>query len=150
MKLLVMTQARALTTASAKASADCGFCPVTRLPETTTYGSESSEIQRPVGCSPIWPADVLTRRTFLAMVGVTCACLCCVASLASFSRDFSQSFRTRLKDCESHSDVTRGEGIMNLWTEARLIITIALAGWQKAENPSHQTINKGLYQVYYF
>jgi hypothetical protein len=33
---------------------------------------------------------------------------------------------TLVKDCESHSDVTRGEGTMNFWTEARLIMTIAL------------------------
>ena len=115
----IRAHARALTTASAKASADCGFCPVTKLPETTTcdvhgstlvylpplpvrpcsfdpekgftasvwptYGSASSEIHNPVGCSPIWPALVLTRRTFLAMVCDLRAWLCCVAS---FSRDF--------------------------------------------------------------
>ena len=44
MKLLVMTQARALTTASAKASADCGFCPVTKLPETTTCDVQGSPL----------------------------------------------------------------------------------------------------------
>ena len=34
----------------------------------TVYGSASSLIHNPVGCSPIWPADVLTRRTFLAIL----------------------------------------------------------------------------------
>ena len=36
--------ARALTTACAKASADCGFCPVTRLPETTTCDVQGSPL----------------------------------------------------------------------------------------------------------
>ena len=51
----------------------------------TVYGSASSLIHNPVGCSPIWPALVLTRRTFLAMVCDLRAWLRCVAS---FSRDF--------------------------------------------------------------
>ena len=51
----------------------------------TVYGSASSLIQRPVGCSPIWPALVLTRRTFLAILCNLRAWLRCVAS---FSRDF--------------------------------------------------------------
>ena len=51
----------------------------------TVYGSASSEIHNPVGCSPIWPALVLTRRTFLAILCNLRAWLRCVAS---FSRDF--------------------------------------------------------------
>ena len=42
-------------------------------------------IHNPVGCSPIWPALVLTRRTFVAMVCDLRAWLRCVAS---FSRDY--------------------------------------------------------------
>ena len=33
-----------MTTASAKASADCGFCPVTKLPETTTCDVHGSPL----------------------------------------------------------------------------------------------------------
>ena len=39
-----VAHARALTTASAKASADCGFWPVTKLPETTTCDVHGSPL----------------------------------------------------------------------------------------------------------
>ena len=65
----IRAHARALTTACANASADCGFWPVTKLPETTTCDVQGSPLlylpplpERPCSFDPekgltasVWP-----------------------------------------------------------------------------------------------
>ena len=78
-----VAHARALTTASAKASADCGFCPVTKLPETTTCD---------VHGSPLLYLPPLPERpcSFEPLKG-----------LASFSREFFHSLSSKLLELVS-------------------------------------------------
>ena len=78
----IRAHARALTTASANASADCGFCPVTKLPETTTCDVHGSPLLY-LPPLPARPCSFDPEKGLTASVWPTWSW-----RVASFSRDF--------------------------------------------------------------
>ena len=122
--------ARALTTASAKASADCGFCPVTRLPETTTCDVQGSPLV-------YFPPLPVSPCSFEPLKGYLRAWLRCVASFFQRLPLTAQSFRTRVDRANGNSELRRTKGITNLvdCAGARVLNVLELA-IKTLKNPS--------------